>query len=137
MDELSNKVNEIVMQMNPPIPFGARHVVFRPNEVGDYSIYIKENLDGILQIGILSEGKWYVSKEILSSSEGSVVYFDKKIIPDIKVGHFYDGWIQRFHTETAQSLLEKGIISLEQFFDIYKNSPVNKNNYGIFNNTRF
>lgn len=134
MDELIKKVNEIVMQMNPPIPFGAKHVVFRPNEVGDYSIYIKENLDGILQIGILSEEKWYVSKEILSSSEGSVVYFDKKIIPDIKVGHLYDGWIQRYHgtiLSTVESLYKKGIITFEQLFDIYKNS------YGIFNNTRF
>lgn len=121
MDE---KINEIVNQIPlPPIPFGARHIIFEPKEVGDYSIYIEKNLDGIFQIGILGDGKWYVSKEILSSSEGSVVYFDRKIIPNIKIGHFYDGWIQRPYIETVESLYKAGIIPLEQLLDFYKIIP--------------
>lgn len=121
MDEPIKKVDEVVKQL-PPVPFGAVHIIFEPKEVGDYSIYINENLDGILQIGILNDGKWYVSKEILSSSEGSVMYFDKKIIPNIKVGHFYDGWIQRYYTPTAEALYKAGIITIEQLWDIYMNN---------------
>ena len=123
MDELAKKVNEVVKQMNPPLPFGARPITFVPKEVGDYSIYINENFDGVLQIGILSNGKWYVSKEILSSSKGSVVYFDEKIIPDIKAGHLYDGWIRSHYTKTAEILYEAGIITLEQLLDFYKIIP--------------
>ena len=116
MDE---KINEIIEQI-PQVPFGARPIIFEPKEVGDYSIYIKENFDGILQIGILGDGKWYVSKEILSSSEGSVVYFDKKIIPDIKAGHLYDGWIQRSYIKIVESLYKAGTITLEQLLNAYK-----------------
>lgn len=104
------------------IPFGAEATIFRPLEVGDYSIYICDNLDGLYQIGInINGGKTYISKEILASSEGSVVYFDEKIIPDIKKGFFHNGWMQRYYyAPTPEILYREGKISLDDLFRIYK-----------------
>ena len=59
--------------------------VFMPYEVGDYSIYVHENLEGILQVGIIAEKPQdnpiytYWTKEIVASPEGSILYFNEKL----------------------------------------------------------
>jgi hypothetical protein len=110
MDELIKTGDGILSQINNPLPLGAKADVFMPYEVGDYSIYVHENLDGLYQIGIYGDGyKCYRSKEIITSSEGSIVYFDEKITPDIQAGYIYRGWKQRYffgHKPINDSLAE-------------------------------
>ena len=116
-------MDEIIAQLKP---LGVETAEFMPYEVGDYSIYIHENLNGIYQIGIFNDkGNTYISKEILASSEGSIVYFNEKITPDIKVGYIYRGWMQSYFFDNcniAEELFKEGIISLDQLFNIYKNT---------------
>lgn len=123
-------MDEIMVQLKEPLPLGVEATVFMPYEVGDYSVYIHENLDGVYQIGIINDkGDTYRSKEILASSEGSIVYFNEKIIPDIKVGYIYRGWMQSYFFDNhniAEELFREGIISLDQLLNIYKNTLLNK-----------
>jgi hypothetical protein len=126
MDEFIQIGDGATKQFVESVPFGAEFTTFMPHEVGDYSIYVHRNLDGLYQIGINSNnGKTYISKEILTSSKGSVVYFDEKITPNIKEGFIYTGWIQKYCFDihkTAEELFREGILTLEQLLNIYKNT---------------
>lgn len=69
-------MDEIMAQLKKPLPLGVKATVFMPYEVGDYSVYIHENLAGVYQIGIINnKGDTYRSKEILASSEGKYCVF--------------------------------------------------------------
>lgn len=101
--------------------------VFMPYEVGEYSIYVHENLEGILQVGITAEEQnnalyTYWTKEIVASPDGSILYFDEKL-KNIEAGHIYRGWkIPDYRANirsTTESLLQEylivGKISLETY----------------------
>lgn len=50
-------------------------ITLTPIEVGEYSIYVKESLDNTL----LVEVNDIVSKEVINTPEGSIIYFDEKV----------------------------------------------------------
>lgn len=128
MNEFIQIGDGITKQFVEFVPLGAEFTTFMPCEVGDYSIYVHRNLDGLCQIGINSNnGKTYISKEILASSKGSVVYFYEKITPNINKGFIYTGWVQRYSFgNIAEKLYQEGIITLDQLLNIYKTTLFGK-----------
>ena len=115
--------------------------VFMPYEVGEYSIYVHENLEGILQVGITAEKPQdnsiytYWTKEIVPSPKGSILYFNEKL-ENIEAEHIYRGWkIPDYHANVktiSDSMLYEylttGRISLETYLKHTSWSPIHVTN---------
>jgi hypothetical protein len=95
-----------------------------PYEVGEYSMYIYENLSDICKIGIITgDGRKYISKEILASSDGSIIYFDEKL-KGINAGYIYRGWYYKYFFSKDMKgltleLARAGILSVDEYLKIY------------------
>lgn len=62
--------------------FGPKIIPLTIDEVGDYSIYVKENLSGIFGIKI----KNHLTKYVLATKDGgSVLYFHEKLGDSLKM----------------------------------------------------
>jgi len=62
--------------------FGPKIIPLTINEVGDYSIYVKENLSGIFSVKI----KNHLTKYVLATKDGgSVLYFHEKLGDSLKM----------------------------------------------------
>ena len=72
--------------------------VFMPYEVGDYSLFIREDLKDYAYILIEAEDHlMHISKEVLPSEAGTIIYFKEKI-KDI----FFEGMIYRAYCYIIQ-----------------------------------
>jgi hypothetical protein len=59
-------------------------------DVGDYSIFIKKNLEDAKGLLIKTKSsKWYEAKEIIPSPSGSVIYFNEQVGKIFKKGCIY------------------------------------------------
>lgn len=68
-----------------------RDVKLIPTEVGDYSLFVNANLEGIRTLILFTPlGRTYTANEIIYSSEGSIVYFKECISNEVKPGVEYD-----------------------------------------------
>ena len=63
--------------------------VFMPYEVGDYSIFVKENLTPYFRVLVYSGLHWWESKELLSSESGTIIYFNENIKDIFEEGEIY------------------------------------------------
>lgn len=63
-------------------PFGPKIIPLTIDEVGDYSIYVKENLSGIPGVEIKSHLTNYV---LATKDGGSVLYFHEKLDDSLKM----------------------------------------------------
>lgn len=71
----------------------AESTVFMPYEVGEYSMFIKEDLVDTKQVGLYNDvGTLFKTKEIVSTPEGSILYFDDRL-NGIFAGFIYRGWV--------------------------------------------
>lgn len=122
MGKLVYTGNGILDQLKVDIvPSWAEHTVFMPYEVGEYSIFIKEDLEGIIEVGIYNDAHTqFRTEEIVSSSEGSILYFKEKL-QGIFAGFIYRGWtLKTFdYKEVMSKLLEEGKISLSEYLGNY------------------
>ena len=102
-------------------------IVILPCEVGEYSIFIKDNLEGISQVSVDNGTREYLSKEILASPEGSVIYFSEKI-NNIYSNHIYIGFIfacfNKKLNDTLYDLYKGGCIPLTTYLTATSNKEM-------------
>lgn len=84
-------------------------------DVGDYSIFIKKNLEDAKGFFIKTKSsKWYEAKEIMSSPSGSVLYFDEQVCEIFKKGCIYPAVIFSPYVFTYKKIMQAAA-------DIFKN----------------
>jgi hypothetical protein len=65
-------------------------------DIGEYSVFVKEDLSGVKGIRVYGEGvKLLESQEILPSEKGSMIYFDNKVADIIKPNHKFRASVYR------------------------------------------
>ena len=65
-------------------------------DIGEYSVFVREDLSGVKGIRIHREGvKLLESQEILPSEKGSMIYFDNKVADIIKPNHKFRASVYR------------------------------------------
>ena len=93
-------------------------------DVGDYSIFIKKNLEDAEGFFIRTKSsKWYEAKEIMPSPSGSVLYFDEQVGEIFKKGCIYPVVIFSPYVFTYKKIMRAAI-------DIFKSSQVKAIGYG-------
>lgn len=93
-------------------------------DVGDYSIFIKKNLEDAEGFFIRTKSsKWYEAKEIMPSPSGSVLYFDEQVGEIFKKGCIYPVVIFSPYVFTYKKIMRAAI-------DIFKPNQVKAIGYG-------
>lgn len=115
----------VLEQIKNIIPYNAKPAVFIPYEVGEYSMIIKEDLGDTKQVGLYNDtGTLFKTKEIVSTPESSILYFDDKL-NDIFTGFIYRGWVTvAFAYESMEQILTElcraGHISIGDYLKLRK-----------------
>jgi hypothetical protein len=93
----------LMTQINDEFPYCEKKLTtLTPIEVGEYSIYVKKDLKKTFAIKVYG----VKSKEIFSSPEGSIIYFDEKVPKRVKAGKSLQVILLSPITLTMQDLIE-------------------------------
>lgn len=93
-------------------------------DVGDYSIFIKKNLEDAKGLLIKTKSsEWYEAKEIMSSPSGSVLYFDGQVGEIFKKGCIYPVVVFSPYVFTYKKLMQAAE-------ELYKTGHIETIGYG-------